>query len=648
LGAPLVTSLDLVVAVSAHALEPRARRQAVVLTEVALAARGGGQAVAVVIDGAELPAGAVDDLRDAGVEVVPAGHAAPAPLRLAHAVWTVASARHARVVVVPAPGAAAAFLSWTRPPITVDGPVVLALPGGTDAGDDPLSAVASAVATRAIDGEIDAVPVASNRSAGGRRRPVNGIVVAGPGPVDERLDAVAALGATLLRGLTVTVLADGQVDGDELRRPRRAMSAIARRVDAPSTADPVGVCGSDDALVLVDAGVDECATAMLRGRRRGVPVLAASASALPAALGDVLRRRVADVPDPDDEVVRAALRTGIGGSARRAAVAGARSSSTVPVAVVIAHHRHADLLAHTLASVTAQDHPDLDVVVVDDGTPEGPELDRLHEVLARPWPRPVRLVRQENRYLGAARNTGVRSTSAPYIAFVDDDDVVDPAYVSTLLGAALATGAAAVTCAMATVPDDDGGPLEGEPTGVVAFLGGDAVALGPIVNVFGGAAGLVRRDAFDAVGGCHEEFGRGHEDWALYARLALAGHRVVSVPEPLYRYRIRSGSMIRSTSVWENMQPVFDAYRDQLPEPLREWPELLRRLGDDVAERDRALEEARAELVAADAREHALRAEIEALRAHRDAMQASTTWRVGRVALSPLGAVRRVARRTLR
>ncbi|MFM7535917.1 MAG: glycosyltransferase [Acidimicrobiales bacterium] len=301
-----------------------------------------------------------------------------------------------------------------------------------------------------------------------------------------------------------------------------------------------------------------------------------------------------------------------------------------------------------MRSLEAQAHDAMEGVVVDDGTQAGPELDRLHEVMAGPWTRPLRLVRQENRYLGAARNTGVASTTAAWIAFVDDDDVVEPAYVSRLLGAALRTGADAVTCAMATVPDDDGGPLTGTPTGVVTFLGGAGVALGPVANVFGGAAGIVRRDALAAVGGFHEEYGRGHEDWALYARLALAGRRVATIPDPLYRYRIRAGSMIRSTTVWENMQPVFDAYRDQLPQALRDWPETLRRLGDQVAERDRELTEARAELDAAARREGALRAEIDGLRAQQAAMQRSTTWRVGRLAVSPVGTVRGVLRRVLR
>jgi GT2 family glycosyltransferase len=649
----------------------RPRTDAVLLAGIAVGLRRGGHDVAVVTAPGALRPGVLAALQSAGVGVVPVDDAAPAaPAALAasyRVAQAVVGAGPAALVVAPragglagavvqardgrAPIGAVAVVERSSAPATAPGdPLGLALErfavDGADAAvvvDDAVAGLAVAPIERPAPEVIDAVAVVATDAGADAWR--------------GALAAVVAAGAWRLRGLEIVVAGvpagvDPAAALDELVPARvRAVLAGMRVVVG---ADPVAAVGTGRALAVVPAGADPLVAVELAAEGiTAIPLDDDDAVARLAAAMSTRRApsRPGSAPaadgDPDAWGVPAALEP-LDASARAAVVPAPVATAGIAAAVVVAHHRHPDLLAHVLRSLEAQDHDALEVVVVDDGTPAGPELDRLHEVVAGPWTRPVRLVRQENRYLGAARNTGVAATTAAWVAFVDDDDVLEPSYVSRLLAAALATGAAAVTCTMATVADDDGGPLTGTPTGVVTFLGGAGAALGPIANVFGGAAGMVRRDAWAAVGGFHEEYGRGHEDWALYARLALAGHRVVSLPEPLYRYRIRAGSMIRSTAVWENMQPVFDAYRDQLPEALRDWPETLRRLGDQVADRDRSLTEARAELDAAARREGALRAEIDGLRAQQAAMQRSTTWRVGRLALSPLGTVRRVLRRVLR
>ncbi len=140
--------------------------------------------------------------------------------------------------------------------------------------------------------------------------------------------------------------------------------------------------------------------------------------------------------------------------------------------------------------------------------------------------------------------------------------------------------------------------VEGGDNGVWAFTG-DAVELGTVINVLSGAAALYRRQAIDAVGGFWVHRGIGHEDWDILARLNLTGHRVVSLPEPLYRYRVRAASMLRTTSTWANMQPLFESFHQHLPPALHVWAELLRGQQETIdALRDRlgAAEGERAQL----------------------------------------------------
>jgi hypothetical protein len=85
------------------------------------------------------------------------------------------------------------------------------------------------------------------------------------------------------------------------------------------------------------------------------------------------------------------------------------------VSVVIPCYNQAHFLGEAIESVLAQTYPHLEIVVVDDGSP-----DNTKEVATR-YPA-VRYVRQENQGLAAARNTGLRHSSGDYLIFLDADD----------------------------------------------------------------------------------------------------------------------------------------------------------------------------------------------------------------------------------
>jgi glycosyltransferase involved in cell wall biosynthesis len=306
------------------------------------------------------------------------------------------------------------------------------------------------------------------------------------------------------------------------------------------------------------------------------------------------------------------------------------------VSVVIPHHAQLELFAHTLRSVAAQDYPNLEIVVVDDGTPDDTVLEGLKELLDEPWGRPISFIRQDNAYLGAARNTGVRAAQADLLAFVDDDDIVEPHYVSTLVTAARVAGADAVSSVLVTHVDD-GSDLYGS-VGIPFVFVGDAVHLATSWNTIGGAGCLVRRQAWEAVGGFHTRHGVGHEDWTLLTSIALSGRTVISVPEPLYRYRIRRTSMLRSTTRYRNMRPVFDAFVPLLPPMFASWPELIhgqQQTIDDLWLRLVELETEHALLKQALVNADRDSAERDALLAEREGLYDSVTWKLGAVATAP-------------
>lgn len=100
------------------------------------------------------------------------------------------------------------------------------------------------------------------------------------------------------------------------------------------------------------------------------------------------------------------------------------------LSLVMPVYNVAPFLERCLESLAAQDLSDMEIVIVDDGsTDDGPEILARY---ARAHPE-IRVIRQENGGLSAARNTGLDHVSGEYVAFVDSDDWIDPDYYRRLL-----------------------------------------------------------------------------------------------------------------------------------------------------------------------------------------------------------------------
>ncbi len=94
---------------------------------------------------------------------------------------------------------------------------------------------------------------------------------------------------------------------------------------------------------------------------------------------------------------------------------------TLPlVSVLVPAYNRADTIAETLDSLIQQSYPNLEIVVVDDGS-----TDATAQVAARYAGR-VRYVRQVNGGLAAARNRAQREARGNYIAWLDADDIAEP------------------------------------------------------------------------------------------------------------------------------------------------------------------------------------------------------------------------------
>ncbi|MFO0948420.1 MAG: glycosyltransferase family A protein [Planctomycetota bacterium] len=239
------------------------------------------------------------------------------------------------------------------------------------------------------------------------------------------------------------------------------------------------------------------------------------------------------------------------------------------VSVCLTHHERPAYLDIAVESLLVQDYSNFEVLLVDDGSrSEGARdaLARLEPVFqSRGW----RILRQENRYLGAARNAAARAARGEYLLFMDDDNVAKPQEISTFVRIAENTQADIVTCLIDMFPGE-GQPEPGSPSNCRWLIAGLASYLGIVKNCFGDANALVRRTSFEALGGFTEDYGVGHEDWEFFARACLNGMRLELIPDALFWYRFNETSMVRSTAKLPNYQRSLRPFLEQCPAELQE------------------------------------------------------------------------------
>src|SRR6201996_7126155 len=98
-------------------------------------------------------------------------------------------------------------------------------------------------------------------------------------------------------------------------------------------------------------------------------------------------------------------------------------SSKALLSVIIPAYNVESFIAASLESALQQPRADeMELIVVDDGSTDG-TLDRILAVQATERGRNIKVIHQENRGVSAARNAAIAQASAPYIGFLDSDDV---------------------------------------------------------------------------------------------------------------------------------------------------------------------------------------------------------------------------------
>lgn len=216
---------------------------------------------------------------------------------------------------------------------------------------------------------------------------------------------------------------------------------------------------------------------------------------------------------------------------------------TPAVSVVIPVYNATRYLGETLDSIRAQTFIDYEVIIVNDGSTDSEELERiLHS-----HPLPIVYVSQENRGVSAARNAGIKVARGKFYAQLDADDQWHPEYLATQVGILSGDASIALVYPNAVIFADssDAGadfmkisPSEGEVT-FDSLIQEKCTVMTSVT---------ARMSAIKSAG-MFDEHIRSCEDFDLWLRLVKKGGRIIYHRHQLARYRRRPGSL-SSDRVW--------------------------------------------------------------------------------------------------
>jgi glycosyltransferase involved in cell wall biosynthesis len=253
------------------------------------------------------------------------------------------------------------------------------------------------------------------------------------------------------------------------------------------------------------------------------------------------------------------------------------------ISVLMPCFNHGEFIGEAVETVLAQTLQDFEIVVVDDGSTD-PATREIVAQLAGPR---TTVLTTPNRGLPAARNFAAHHAAGACFCALDADDKLAPTWFEQAVRVLDAQPDVTFVSHWLETFGDERWTWTPERCDLPSLLARNAV----------NGAALVRREAFEAVGGYDESMREGCEDWDLWLRLVESGRRGTIIPQVLFFYRRRADSMSRlmldSRAYRRPLQTLVlkheASYRAHLPDVLVAKEAEIQHLTQEIAdlERDR-------------------------------------------------------------
>lgn len=209
------------------------------------------------------------------------------------------------------------------------------------------------------------------------------------------------------------------------------------------------------------------------------------------------------------------------------------------ISVIVPIYKVEQYLDRCVKSIVEQTYTNLEIILVDDGSPDN--CPAMCDAWAERDPR-IKVIHKENGGLSDARNAGLEVATGELISFIDSDDWIEPTFYEQLWGAMQTTGAEIAACATDFVAENGNAirtrHAASGPMGRMEALRRLVLEDGVYQTVWNM---LYRRDSIE---GIPFEIGKYNEDEFWTYRVLDRIERLVTVSEPLYKYRQRGTSII--------------------------------------------------------------------------------------------------------
>lgn len=224
------------------------------------------------------------------------------------------------------------------------------------------------------------------------------------------------------------------------------------------------------------------------------------------------------------------------------------TSSSTALSFLVAAYNMEAFLDDCIASVVAAAGRDDEIVIVDDGSTDATAQ------IAQSWhlrhPSLVRVVRQANAGVSAARNQGVHQATRPYLMFLDADDVVVPDTFGVLRDVLTREQPDITVCDYWRWRPERGEhlrspacshPRQQRSTDREAWCQQTFTD-----SLWSASSRVFRRSLLEQIGPDAFPVGDRYEDTATIPRLTLRATSFYYLPQPLFKYRLRADSFIHT------------------------------------------------------------------------------------------------------
>lgn len=242
------------------------------------------------------------------------------------------------------------------------------------------------------------------------------------------------------------------------------------------------------------------------------------------------------------------------------------------VSIIVPCYNHAQFLEETIQSALNSTYPDIEIIIVNDGSTDKSE--EVAQKCARLYPN-ITYIYQDNQGPSAARNNGIAHSKGTYILPLDADDIISPDYIEEAVKVLDNRDDVILVYCHAEFFGERHGKWN-LPKFSRRYLARENLIF---------LSALYRKADWQRVGGYENRMVWGWEDWEFWISLLKNGGEVICLPLTGFKYRVRKGSRRESTNREIKLKTVAminekhsDFLYEQLHGPLhfhRSWSRFL-------------------------------------------------------------------------